>query len=204
LVYVVPNFAGEGYFSRQLIPEQLGLTGRVTKIGGRKIIYCDPVGSHPAIADLVQDHGLDLCELNLLRPEQTALLMIRHGSPRAGEADAMSGYIADSIRKAGRFAEVVTTYIEQEPFVADWPSLLDSPTVIATPMLVGDGHHASLQLPPLFNLTRPDGGPVSVAGRTVWLTPSLWHDPGMVDIALDLVASADREAERLERRRAFG
>ena len=48
-VYVVPNFISSGYFTEQIIPRELGLTGAATHRAGHDIFYCDPVGLHPSM-----------------------------------------------------------------------------------------------------------------------------------------------------------
>src|SRR3981081_4458412 len=53
-VYVVPNFISEGYFTQTEIPRELELNGRVTKRATGQIWkYCDPVGSHPMMTELL-------------------------------------------------------------------------------------------------------------------------------------------------------
>jgi sirohydrochlorin cobaltochelatase len=44
-VYVVPAFISEGYFTQQVIPRELGLTGPVTRKGGKTIHYAGPLGT---------------------------------------------------------------------------------------------------------------------------------------------------------------
>ena len=49
-VYVVPLFISEGYFTEEVIPRELGLSGpapSVTEKLGKTIRYCGPVGTHP-------------------------------------------------------------------------------------------------------------------------------------------------------------
>src|SRR6202034_510438 len=46
-IYVVPNFISSGYFTEQIIPRELGLTGPVTRRGEQDIFYCEPVGLNP-------------------------------------------------------------------------------------------------------------------------------------------------------------
>src|SRR5450432_3952276 len=50
-VYVVPNFISSGYFTEQIIPRELGLTGPVTHRDGQDIFYCQPVGLHPSMTE---------------------------------------------------------------------------------------------------------------------------------------------------------
>ncbi len=46
---LVPCFLSQGYFTRQVIPRAFGLTGCVTRLGGRRLWYGEPLGEHPAI-----------------------------------------------------------------------------------------------------------------------------------------------------------
>ena len=53
-VYVVPNFISEGYFTQTVIPRELELSGRLTeRIDGQIWKYCEPVGNHPAMTELL-------------------------------------------------------------------------------------------------------------------------------------------------------
>src|SRR6201984_1889713 len=53
-VYVVPNFISEGYFTQTVVPRELELNGRTTKRPNGQIWkYCDPVGNHPAMTELL-------------------------------------------------------------------------------------------------------------------------------------------------------
>jgi sirohydrochlorin cobaltochelatase len=52
-IYVVPNFISEGYFTRTVIPRELELAGPETHRGTRTIKYCEPVGSHPRMTELL-------------------------------------------------------------------------------------------------------------------------------------------------------
>ncbi|HLN23944.1 MAG TPA: CbiX/SirB N-terminal domain-containing protein [Patescibacteria group bacterium] len=202
LVYVVPNFAGEGVFTRKLIPDRLGLNGRLTALSGRRVVYTDPVGSHPGMPALLQRRAESLCAANAIAPEDTALVVIGHGSSRPGGSSGTPEAVAATLRADSRFAEVVTAFIEQEPRVADWPALVRSRHVIAAPLLISEGMHASEDLPPLFGLATPQGGPVETAGRQVWLMGGIGRDPEVVDIILDQIRAAEAEIEQESRLRA--
>ncbi len=52
-VVLIPVFIAEGWHTRETIPEDLGLTGEVTARGGKTIFYGAPVGTHPAMANLI-------------------------------------------------------------------------------------------------------------------------------------------------------
>lgn len=191
LVYVIPNFAGEGTYTRRLIPQKLGLAGPVTEVAGRRIVYGPPVGCHPGLPALLRRRAEDLCAANRLDPATVALLIIGHGSRQPGAAGGTPEAVARTIRAAGVFAEVATSYIEQEPHVADWPRLVGAPVVIAAPWLIAEGMHASQDLPPLFGLATPSGGPSLVADRRVWLLGGIGRAPEVVTMILDQVRAAE-------------
>ena len=138
-VFVVPYFAGLGKHTEQLIPERLGLPGNT------EVRYCPPVGCHPALPRLIHRRALAAAG----DPANTSLLLIGHGS-REGGANRTPETIAETLRSLGGFAEVATAYLEQAPFAADWRTLVRFPKVVAQPLLLSAGMHASEDLPPLF------------------------------------------------------
>jgi sirohydrochlorin cobaltochelatase len=52
-VILIPLFIAEGWHTRETIPEDLGLTGEVTLRDDKTIFYGAPVGTHPAMANLI-------------------------------------------------------------------------------------------------------------------------------------------------------
>jgi sirohydrochlorin cobaltochelatase len=199
-VYVVPNFAGEGAFTKRLIPEKLGITGTLSNLGTRRLIYTEPVGCHPRLPELLRLRAEELCRKNAISPEATGLLIIGHGSRQPGGVSATPEAVAETLRGMNRFAGVATAYLEQAPFVADWPQLIDSHHVIVAPWLISEGMHASEDLPPHFGLDTPTGGPVMVQGRMVWLVDGIGRDEDVVDMILDHIRNAETQAGRGERR----
>ena len=59
-IYVVPVFISEGYFTQTVIPRELELQGTPTRRGGREIYYCDPVGSHPRMTEVLLRRARDV------------------------------------------------------------------------------------------------------------------------------------------------
>ncbi len=196
-VFVVPFFSGEGLFTRRLIPEALGFapcsdTGFQGTVNGRRIHYTPPVGAHPRLPELLAGRAQALCRAQGLDPAATGLLLIAHGSSRPGGAAGTPERIAAALRGQNAFATISTAYIEQAPRVADWPSLIPTAEVIAAPLLISEGMHASRDLPPLFGLERPEGGPAPMHGRRVWLMGGIGSDPDIGGIVLDLVRKSLR------------
>lgn len=52
-VVLIPVFIAEGWHTRETIPEDLGLTGEVTRLANKTIFYGAPVGTHPSMAALI-------------------------------------------------------------------------------------------------------------------------------------------------------
>jgi sirohydrochlorin cobaltochelatase len=139
-VFVVPYFAGLGKHTEQLIPERLNLAAQPDRI-----VYCPPVGCHPALPAMIRRRALAATA----DPARTTLLLVAHGS-RDGGANRTPEAIAESLRSLGGFAEVAVVYLEQAPFAADWRAVVSRKFVVAQPLLLSAGMHASEDLPPLF------------------------------------------------------
>jgi sirohydrochlorin cobaltochelatase len=140
-VYVVPYFIGLGKHTEALIPGKLGITCKVST----DLVYCPPVGCHPDLPRLIHRRAIAAST----DPAATTLLLIGHGSKEGG-ANRTPEAIAEALRGLGGFAEVKTAYLEQAPFAADWRALVTNSRVIAQPLLLSAGMHASADLPPLF------------------------------------------------------
>jgi sirohydrochlorin cobaltochelatase len=194
-VYVVPNFAGAGHITRSELPRALGLVGPLTRRDGRRIHYAEPVGSHPAIPGLLRKRIEAIIAGAALDRGDIGVLLIGHGSNRPGSSGTAES-IAATLRGDGDYAQVVTAYLEQEPFVADWPTLVATPTVIAAPLLVAEGLHGSEDLPPLFGMPHHGTGPAQTHGRTVFLCRGIGSDPEIVEVILDRVAQCDARANQ--------
>ena len=190
-VFVVPNFAGEGRFTGQLIPQKLGLTGTCTERLGRRIIYTRPVGTHPAMATMLKDRAERLCVAQNIKPAATGLLVIGHGSSRPDGSNLTPERVAAAIRETGCFAEVTAAFLEQAPHVADWQRLVAAPNVVAAPLLISEGMHARDDLPACFGLAYPSGGPSLVGDRRVWLMGGIGQDGEVIEIILDQIRAAD-------------
>ncbi|MBF0325270.1 MAG: hypothetical protein HQL42_09365 [Alphaproteobacteria bacterium] len=189
-VVVVPVFAGKGYYTDTLIPRALGLDGPVTRKDGRVLRLTEPAGGHPRIPDLMAARALAVAEAAGLTGAETSLLLIAHGSSRPGGAGDTPRAIAAAITRTNRFAEVALAFLEQAPFAADWPDLVAGRQVVALPLLVAQGMHASQDIPPLFGLVSGQTGPVESHGRIVRLASGLGAEPDLIDIIAEMAAAA--------------
>lgn len=211
-VFVVPNFAGEGYFTREVIPRELGLTGPLTErsapdlgpSGKRRIHYTPPVGAHPDIAGLVLRRADMVAATHGIDRAATCLLLVGHGSRKGQGSGETALALAASLRRDSPFAEVCTAFLEQEPEVSGWRELTRAADVIVTPFLIADGLHGSEDLPPLFGLTASDmtapgagivAGPSFIGNQRVWYCRGIGSDPDIARIILSQVTNQTRKGQ---------
>jgi sirohydrochlorin cobaltochelatase len=151
-VAVLPNFAGEGHFTQEILPREMGLSGAVTEREGRKIFYCPPLGSHPGLATLVErriEHVLH--ERELFR-EDCALIIVGHGSRKPGGASGTAKLLAKHFQDAG-FVRTQAMFLEEEPFASQWREMAGRHhPVVILPFLIGEGAHERRDIPQIFDL----------------------------------------------------
>ncbi|TAN76273.1 MAG: hypothetical protein EPN20_02165 [Magnetospirillum sp.] len=188
-VVVVPVFAGKGYYTDILIPREMGLTGPVTERAGRRFHYTAPAGTHPRIPGLLACRAEGVATAAGMAVERSALLLIAHGSSRPGGAGDTPRAIAAAIAAMNRFAEVVLVFLEQEPKAGSWAALATCRDVVALPLLVAQGMHASQDIPPLFGLAAGETGPTECDGHRLVLATGIGAEPDLVEVILDMAAA---------------
>jgi sirohydrochlorin cobaltochelatase len=186
-VFVVPVFAGKGYYTDTLIPREMGLSGPVTERDGRLFRITMPAGTHPCLPGILARRAELLAQAAGMAASGATLLLIAHGSGRPGGAGETPRAIAAAIAETGRFAHVALTFLEQEPFATGWPALVPPGDVVALPLLVAQGMHASQDIPPLFGLEPGAGGPIQRGPHRVLLATGMGAEPELVEVILDLV-----------------
>lgn len=199
-VYVVPNFISEGYFTQTVIPRELELSGRVTKRSNGQIWrYCEPVGNHPAMTDLLLRRAHDVARD--VDPAETSLLIVAHGTDLNENSAAAAKREAEKIRALGKFATVLNVYMEEPPLVSDWRKCTETQNVIVVPFFISDGLHSYEDIPILLGIA--DGGstssgrmehggifrhnPYKIDNRSLFYAPSIGTDPGFADVIIQQV-----------------
>ena len=150
-VAVVPIFLAEGYFSRTVVPRELGLRYGANDLGGRTVTLLPPLAAHPELADLVADRAVDAAAAGGGAPggdlSDALLVVLGHGTPRdPGSADAVLSVCA---RLSGRaaFGRVAPAFIDQEPRVEQVVASAREPRVVVVPFLVAAGWHGGTTVP---------------------------------------------------------
>jgi sirohydrochlorin cobaltochelatase len=211
-VYVVPNFISEGYFTQTVVPRELVLDGRITRRSNGQIWkYCDPVGNHPLMTELLLKRARDIAPE--ATPAETSLLIVAHGTDLNENSAVAAKREAEKIRALGKYPTVLNVYMEEPPLVSDWRKFTETPNVIVVPFFISDGLHSYEDIPKLLGIkerqlpsrrkglggrleSRPSlkeifrQNPYAIDGRSLFYAPSIGTDPGFADIVIEQAFSA--------------
>ncbi|MCF6314318.1 MAG: hypothetical protein L3J39_17855 [Verrucomicrobiales bacterium] len=186
-VWVVPHFISEGYFTQQVIPRELGLTGAITVRDGFCIRYCEPVGSHAGMTDLLLSRAIAAAGES--EPSETSLMLVGHGTDKdEGSARAVRYQVGEMTRRSERFAEVVGLYLDQAPHLSEWQELSHARNVVVLPFFIAEGLHFTRDLPKILGLEPGfEQRFYEVGQRRVFCTTAVGGDPAMVDFVIDQI-----------------
>ena len=204
-VYVVPNFISEGYFTQTVIPRELELDAPVTKRDSGQIWnYCEPVGNHPAMTDLLLKRAREIAPA--VDPLETTLLIAAHGTDLNENSAVAAKREADRIRTLDKYAAVLNVYMEEPPLVSDWRKLTNTEYVIVVPFFIADGLHSYEDIPVLLgipgNASRGEifrHNPYKIDNRSLFYASSIGNDTGFADI---IIEQAQRRVQKPPRYRA--
>lgn len=196
VVYVVPNFISEGYFTQTVIPRELGLEGKTTLVGNRRIHYCEPAGNHEAMTELLMKQA------RLVAPgvptKETSLFIVGHGTGLNENSAVAAKLQVQKISETGEYAEVLSAYMEEAPLISDWDKLALQPNVIVVPFFISDGLHSYQDIPVLLGIAEDIGpaasqsqvfrnNPYHMRDRQLFYSGAIGTDSGFADVILDQV-----------------
>ena len=191
-VFVVPVFMSEGYFTRTVVPRELGLSGPAGLRAGRRIHCCRPVGASPRIVDIVRDRALGSAAV----PGRTDLLVVGHGTDRSPSSGDTTHWVAGALAARGEFRRVRAAFLDQEPRLPELlgaerpPGDRDAGEVVIVPFFVSRGWHVGTTLPGTMASgdAQPDG-----TGPPVRITEPVGTHAGLADVVVELVAGKAAE-----------
>ena len=201
-IYVVPNFISEGYFTRTVIPRELELTGPRTQRDGRTIKYCEPVGNHPRMTELLRHRAAQIAPG--VAPEQTSLFIVGHGTDLNDNSAVAAKREVERIAARGEYGEVLNAYMEEEPLISKWDEYATQPNVVVVPFFIADGLHSYEDIPVLLGIAAESPGaasagaesvfarnPYHLRGRTLYYASAIGTEPMFADVILEQVAAFD-------------
>ena len=206
-VFVVPNFISEGYFTQTVIPRELELAGRTTeRIDGQLWHYCEPVGNHPSMTDLLLKRAREVAPG--VPESETTLLIVGHGTSLNDNSAVAAKREVEAIRRLGRYAEVLNTYMEETPLVSDWAKLTQTPNVVVVPFFIADGLHSYEDIPVLLGIVAAPAGSASdrqragevfcqnphhLHGRALYYASAIGSDARFADVIVEQVERFARD-----------
>jgi sirohydrochlorin cobaltochelatase len=182
-VFIVPMFLADGYYTRVVVPRELGLEQSCTRRGARIIHCCSPVGVHPAMAKLALRKAHRVAPLTTTARRETALILIGHGTERHDCSALSTQRVTDSLQASG-FRTVKCGFLDQEPRIE---SVLEQTTereIILVPYFLAAGWHTRVTIPQRLGL---NGAHTVANGRTLWYAAPVGLSSGIAFIARDLV-----------------
>lgn len=212
-VFVQPLLISPGYFSEEVIPQALGLRQasqkeftRVLKRGDGTLHYAEPLGSHPAMTEVLLARAREVLDRfpfpRSPKPLETALFIAGHGTTRNENSREPCERQAELIRALNLFAEVHALFLEEEPFIASCYDLAKSRNLVIVPFFISEGLHTREDIPRL--LGEPDRvikqrlalgqptwrNPTEKKGKLVWYSSSAGTHPLVVEVILERLREA--------------
>lgn len=191
-ITVVPVFTAQGYFTQTVIPAEMGLTGATTKRGRRTIRYTRTLGEHPCIDEIVRRRVEDVLRAESLSQDDTAVVIIGHGTRRSPESRKATRRQVEWLREIEIAAEVIDVYLDDSPSIPEAYTLTSAPVIIAVPFFLAPGSHAAQDVPAALGFERGCSEGV-VHGRQVYYTPPVGTDESLCELILELAREAGLE-----------
>jgi sirohydrochlorin cobaltochelatase len=201
-VYVVPDFISEGYFTQDVIPRELLLTGPTTEVRGKKFHYCLPVGVHHSMTHLILKRAREVAPG--VDPAATTLIITGHGTGlNQNSTKSIRDQVDLIIASGSGYAAVLDAYMEEPPFIAEWDQMSHTPNVVVVPFFISDGLHSFQDIPVLLGIESEVGAAASqreifrqnphpLRGKTLFYSSAIGTERLLADVILDQVADFDQ------------
>lgn len=206
-VYVVPDFISEGYFTQEIIPRELRLTGPTTDVRGKTFHYCLPVGVHRSMTGLILKRAKEVAPD--VDPAATTLIITGHGTGLNQNSTKAIRDQVNLIADSGIYAAVLDAYMEEKPFIANWHEMAQTPNVIVVPFFIADGLHSYQDIPVLLGMEDEVGAaasqrdvfrdnPHQLRGKTLYYTSAIGTERLLADVILDQVEDFNKAHSSLK------
>ena len=177
-VTVVPVFMSAGYFTNEVIPREMGLSGQKSCLRGKTVRYTAPIGGHASLARVIVQRAREAGATG-----DEALAVLGHGTERHRQSEANVYQQSEYVRALGAFSEVVTVFLDQQPGMMDLFDLATRAEVVVVPLFIADGWHAGQTIPEDLGGLREDGRRLHYAG-------AVGTHASVADVILELAKEA--------------
>jgi sirohydrochlorin cobaltochelatase len=206
-IYVVPDFISEGYFTQDVIPRELELSGPTTTVRGKTFHYCLPVGVHPSMTGLILRRAKEVAPD--IDPANTTLIITGHGTGlNQNSTKAIRDQVDLIIASGAGYAHVTDAYMEEQPFIAKWDELATTPNVVVVPFFISDGLHSYQDIPVMLGI-EPEVGPAAsqrevfrhnphiLREKTLYYSSAIGTERHLADVILDQIADFDTAHQKV-------
>jgi len=180
---ILPVFLAEGYYTKKVIPEKLGLDKRIGDY-----TYLKPLGLDIFIQEMITDQAKRA--MGEWTEEETSLVLLGHGSTKSKTSkDTLLEHI-EGLKIQTSFAQITDLWLEEPPFIKDWRDVVTQKRVLFIPYLIADGQHGGWDIPELTGVTRDvyDVYKINKVGdHEVRLLPALGKSQMMVDLIKKMI-----------------
>jgi len=210
-IFISPLFISEGYFSTEIIPQELGFSfpdNLKLITNNSEHHYCRPVGTHDSMTGVILARATGVVKQfpfpRAPKPADITLFIAGHGTERnAGSRKAIERQ-AELIRAQKLYAGVHDIFMEEEPRIGDCYALAQTKNVVVVPFFISDGLHVVEDIPVLLGepervvKERHAAGqptwrnPTEKHGKLVWYSPAVGTEPHMAAVILERVGEAAR------------
>jgi len=208
-VFIVPLFVSEGYLAGEVIPEALGFdASRITQYASRITFYCQPIGTHDRMTQVILSRAAGVTSQfpfpRAPKPAETTLFIAGHGTAKSVLSRQAIERQGALIRAQKLYADVRTVFMEEEPRIADCPSLARTKNCVVVPFFISDGLHVVEDIPVLLGEPEPVvkvrhaagqptwRNPTEKQGKLFWYSSSVGTEPGLAEVILERVMEASR------------
>ncbi|HEV2211146.1 MAG TPA: CbiX/SirB N-terminal domain-containing protein [Verrucomicrobiae bacterium] len=207
-VLIVPLFMSEGYFSEEAIPRALGFategpaeSARVRHRDNQILVYCRPVGTHPALTRVVAARAAEVIQQapfpRAPATADTTLFAAGHGTEQSENSRLAIDRHVEILRQERAYAAVHAVFLDEEPRIAACFQLAQTRNIVMVPCFVSDGLHVRQDIPVLLGeparlvQQRLQAGqptwrnPTEKQGKLVWLSRSVGSESGLAELILE-------------------
>ena len=184
-VTVVPLFSSEGYFSQSVLPAEL----RPRR--GQTVRQTAAVGASPALSSVVGQRVEKALRHTGWRAEETAVVVVGHGTSRHAESGDTTSHQAELLRQQGCWAAVHTAFLDEAPYVADLYNETSDLQFIVVPFFIAAGLHAQEDVPEALGITPTPYAIQHSHGRILAYTPPVGLTADLYRTVLAVAGVAD-------------
>lgn len=151
-ITVVPLMASAGYYAHTVLPRELARNRRYSEV---RLKVLEPLGTWPQIGELAAERVPGLLASAGWALATTSLVVVGHGTARHPQSRASTDALRDRLSRGLGLREVKAAFLDESPGPEQVLSELDAERIVVLPFLMGEGTHATADIPRRFAGPRP-------------------------------------------------